>query len=309
MAKEWYSGIATWFAGEMTQSPGYVFQGLLSDEMIEHVIPKGLPGPVVVLLRRLLGAVGQPLASGVELAEIAAEGWSFTSDFDAFRSADTFGESLGLKDVYWVQNPSRPYTVDILRKASPVVSIGAELLMAIGPQRASFLMASSLVPLAYGLPLPSHTTEGREFNETKLEALLDALYEELGNPLATRLDDNVLPYAGLIRSLKNEVDEAGWAEVEHAAAAARVHLVDGSMSAIRNGLDVLAARLALIYCDSFGAAVDMLRQLDYDDRPRLALTVEERRRLLTENPVIRDHWAFARTGVCLEAREAIARRR
>ena len=31
----------------MTQSPGYVFQGLLSDEMIEHVIPKGLPGPVV----------------------------------------------------------------------------------------------------------------------------------------------------------------------------------------------------------------------------------------------------------------------
>ena len=66
------------------------------------------------------------------------------NDFDAFRSADTFGESLGL-DVYLVQ-PSRPYTVDILRKASPVVSIGAELLMAIGPQQASFLMASSSSP-------------------------------------------------------------------------------------------------------------------------------------------------------------------
>ena len=67
------------------------------------------------------------------------------------------------------------------------------------------------------------------------------------------------------------------------------------------------ARMALLYADSFGAAVDMVRQLDFDDRPRGALTAADTALLVRDNRMIRHLLGFATSEACLSVRSALAR--
>ncbi len=305
---EWYGGLAAWLKGELQDDSAFLFRGSLPPDYVDGLLPIGLPLGVVQLLELTLGLEPMPLHAAAQRAEVAAEGWAIEGDSPFVLIAQDLGQSLGLDTVVCVQNDARPYTVDVLRKREPVITCGTDLLSSVGPHRTSFLVASSVLPIAKGLPLLAHTPEGRDFDSNALEEFFASLYDAVDMPLSPRLDDQPLDYTTLIRHARQGMVDETWTQIARLAADNREFIVGASWPRLRRALELYSARLALVYCENFGAAVDMLRQLDFDDRPRAALTDADRRAIIQDNYLLRDLWGFAHSDACLTARQVLGQR-
>ena len=80
-------------------------------------------------------------------------------------------------------------------------------------------------------------------------------------------------------------------------------LGDRSASSIRLGLEIYNARLALSVADSFAGTMEVLRRLDFDDRPRAELSAAELEQFIADNDVARDLLVFAASDACLAVRQ------
>ena len=71
-------------------------------------------------------------------------------------------------------------------------------------------------------------------------------------------------------------------------------------------VETYTARLALALSDGFGGAFEMLRLLDFDDRPREALQRSDLDQFLADSDVARDLLVFAGSPACLAIRTWLA---
>jgi hypothetical protein len=64
-------------------------------------------------------------------------------------------------------------------------------------------------------------------------------------------------------------------------------------AALRAGFETYTARLAFLLGDGAGGAFEMVRRLDFDDRPRTALTRADLVQFVSDSDVARDLLLFA----------------
>ncbi|MCA9538102.1 MAG: hypothetical protein KC620_04405, partial [Myxococcales bacterium] len=131
-----------------------------------------------------------------------------------------------------------------------------------------------------------------------------------GGALQTCEVDGIYDLSG---NLKEWVDEATARLTPHLtdslrerctplAVAAAEDTARRSIAALRGALDAHTARLALSLADGFGGAMEMLRSLDFDDRPRGALDAAELARFFGDHDLARDLLLFAASEPCLAVR-------
>jgi hypothetical protein len=128
------------------------------------------------------------------------------------------------------------------------------------------------------------------------------MFDFFGEHLVPKLDDSVMMVTGLPGMAGPHLDDADRTAGHALALGCKAYIQEARMGQVRLLLERFTARLALVYGDSFGAAIDMLRQLDFDDRPRAALTKDDHLMLMRDNRLIRHLLDFSRSPECLAAR-------
>jgi hypothetical protein len=194
---------------------------------------------------------------------------------------------LGLEPVLLLRNPSRPYTTAIEAGDPSSVVLGSAILDGAADTARSFLLARSLVPLAEG------TLLARKFTDREFGAFLAALLGLLGADLPVRARDRATydrMRAQLEPALPQHRRTPALVELARNAALQMQMLAP---AALRAGFETYTARLAFLLGDGAGGAFEMVRRLDFDDRPRTALTRADLVQFVSDSDVARDLLLFA----------------
>jgi tetratricopeptide (TPR) repeat protein len=284
----WVGDVAAWLKGEVQLGQPGLRSTALPEELKRGLLPATVPLAMVQLLRSTGPWVSPPFCSdagrhGVTAQDLVAEGDPLTAM--TRRQCDL----LGLDPVLLLRNPSRPYTTAVEAGDPSSVILGSAILDGTADTSRSFLLARCLVPLAEGTLLARKLTD-REFG-----AFLAALLGLLGADLPVRARDRAT-YDRMRAQLEPALPahRRTPALVELARASA-VQMQLLAPAALRAGLETYALRLAFVLGDGAGGAFEMVRRLDFDDRPRGALSRADLVQFVTDSDVARDLLLFAST--------------
>lgn len=297
-AAAWLRGVVAWIDGIVRPATPLSAPGPLPEALAAALLPATVPPALLRLLRQ----VGPPVTAGFGGNRGRGAG---TAD-EAVRPGDPLqamaervGAALGVQRFELARNASRPYTVSVEGGEPPRIVLGQAIVEGGDDGGRSFLLARSLVPLREG------TLAARKLSDREFRAFLGALLIALGAEFPIRARDRATAermLEWLDPALGDERPE-GWAALARA--------VSGSLAAhppatLRAGLEQYGARLALALCDGFGGAFEMLRLLDFDDRPRPALQRHDLEQFLADSEVARDLLLFAASPACLAVRAWLA---
>jgi len=160
-------------------------------------------------------------------------------------------------------------------------------------RRAGFLLTSVIVAAQEGLPTLGFTPAAQAFDQ----AAAHSFFNELKAAFRDEIEDDSL-WTTALRKAASPSQWREWQESVLSDPAFEEHRLGDTLERMRE----YVARISLVYADSFGAAVDMVRQLDFDDRPRGALTPDDTALLVRDNRLIRHLLAFATSEECLKVR-------
>ncbi|MEE2787896.1 MAG: hypothetical protein VX589_11200, partial [Myxococcota bacterium] len=256
------------------------------------------------VLSAVIPSLGQPIIDEVGRAELAAEGRPFAPNSPMGRCANELGRALGFDEVIVVRNDTRPYTVDVFRKSTPVITLGTRLVDEFSLGHLSFLIASCLVPVAFGgLPL-RFTPAGRAIDDGVLTSLLGGVFGALGFEIDLREREQA--NANRVASLINENLKPGdLARLRPYSQEAYLAVGAIGIPTLRQALEAFTARIALVLGYSFGGAMEALRRLNFDDRPRSGLSEADLLGVLNDNVVLGGLLSFAGTPTCLALRAKV----
>lgn len=293
----WLDGVATWVEGDVLPGPEAVAKGTMPLALAITACPDIVPPELLALLIEVAPQTVEPVLS-VARSRGQSDGGRPVGVRSAFgRIAEALQGTLGISGVRVVDNPERPYTVGIeLADGHVQVVVGTAIIESADQAGRTFLLARSLAPVAYG------TLPARVLGQRESRAFFGALFDVLGADF---------PLRGRDRQRIDQFRESlGPALAEHprrerleelAKAAADVTRRRG-IAAIRGGLESFDNRLALSLTDAFGGALEMLRLLDFDDRPREALSSDDMAQFIADTDVARDLLSFAASEPCLAIR-------
>ncbi|MEZ4435260.1 MAG: hypothetical protein R3F65_22875 [bacterium] len=201
--------------------------------------------------------------------------------------------ALGVADVELIRTPERPYTVALDATGRTVrLGLGSALVDSATPAGQSFLLARTLAPVAFG------TLPARVLRQREARAFFGALFDLLGAdyPLRGRDRDEAAAFREALAPIIDAAPRREAWRALAAEAAAPTHRLGAA--ALRAALDVFDARVALGLADDFPGALEMLRLLDFDDRPRDALSPPELEGFVADSDLARALLVFAADPAC-----------
>ena len=284
---------ATWSNDVLQWLQGVVLAGRPTDrispmpeELKRGLLPSTVPAAVAQLFRATSAWVTAPFC--VDAARHGVTAQDLVDDADPLHAmARRHCDVLGLEPVLLLRNPSRPYTTAIEAGDPSSVVLGSAILDGAADTARSFLLARSLVPLAEG------TLLARKFTDREFGAFLAALLGLLGADLPVRARDRATydrMRAQLEPALPQHRRTPALVELARNAALQMQMLAP---AALRAGFETYTARLAFLLGDGAGGAFEMVRRLDFDDRPRTALTRADLVQFVSDSDVARDLLLFA----------------
>lgn len=297
----WIADAALWVEGEV--APGVPGERLeaLPRALALSVRPTAVPPALSSLLAELAPLLVEPVLSEGRRRTSGMGGEPIDPDAPLGQMARRYARLLGLDDMALLQNPERPYSVSVEPGEDGLrLVLGSAIVESADPAGRSFLLARTMAPVAFG------TLAARQLRQRESRAFFGALFDVLGAdfPLrgrdrrqVERFKDALSPYIGAL-----DDHPATVALAREAADAVRRQGVAG----LRAGLELFDNRLAMALADGFGGAMEMLRLLDFDDRPRAALADDELQQLVTDSDIARDLVVFAATPACHAIRRWLA---
>lgn len=289
----WYDDVLAWIDGEIAPGqPSGAPRRLPPDLAIA-----ARPAPVPESLLRLLSALAPRLVAPV-LGHARTRG--DTDDATPLdpgaplgRLADHLTTTLGLDHVEVVRTGERPYTVALEATDAGVrLALGGALIESAARPGLSFLLARSLVPIAAG------TLAARLLRQRDARAFFGALFDLLGAdyPLRSRDRQQAEAFRAALAPALDGADDLTRLRALAAAAAGPTRAL--GIAPLRAHLDTYDARLALALTDGFGGAIETLRLLDFDDRPRDALEPAELDAFVADSDLARALLVFAAHPAC-----------
>lgn len=292
-AAEWVADAAAWIEGDVQPGQPPAREGPLPRALALTVRPPAVPEPLAALLAELAPLLVEPVLAEGRRRTSGEGGDIIAPDAPLGRLAARYARLLGLDEMELVQNPERPYSVSVEPGDGRLrLVLGAAIVEGADDAGRSFLLARTMVPVAYG------TLAARQLRQRESRAFFGALFDQLGAefPLRgrdrrqiERYGERLAPYLGAVDDHPPTVALAA-----EAADAVRRQGIAG----LRAGLDLFDNRLALALAHGFGGAMEMLRLLDFDDRPRGALGPDELSQLVADSDIARDLLVFAATPAC-----------
>ncbi len=306
-ARAWFADACQWVEGGARSGAPfaargalpYVARGALPEALRRPLLPPTLPSAVLQLLREVGPALTPPFCADAGRHGVTAA--DLIGDDDPLSSmARQIADTLDLGGFMVLRNPNRPYTVTVEAGDPSAVVLGSAVLDGSPDASKSFLLARCLVPLAEGTLLARKLTD-REFG-----AFMGALLGVLGAELPVRPRDRSI-YDRMRAQIELALPEARRtpALIDLARIAA-VSLQSLPPASLRAALETYSARLAMALSDGSGGALEMLRRLDFDDRPRDALSRSDLVMLVTDSDVVRDLLTFATSPACVAIRVWLA---
>lgn len=287
----WVGEVAAWVEGHITPAIERPVPGALPSALRLPLLPPAVPRSLLELMQsaaRLLNPVfaGEPSRHGVVVEDAVGP------EDPLWSHAAWLATCLGIPEPRVIRNPSRPYTVAVEAVDPPVIVLGSAVVGADG-LGLGFLLARCMVPLADGI-LATRKLSDREFS-----AFLSAMMELLGAEYPLRARDRAT-YERLRGQLEPALGGANALRGLASVAAADLQVIPAA--ALRHGLEAFGARLALALSDSFAGALEMLRRLDFDDRPRSALSHADLQQIVADSEMARDLVVFAASEECAAIR-------
>ena len=291
----WLQGVTAWVEGEVRPATPCVPSGPVSDRLRRPLLPETVPANLLMLLR----AVGPTIAPAFGRRGQASTEERVAHHEGLHQMARRLGVALDVTDFDVVRNAGRPYTVTVDTGERTTVVLGTAIVSGADDAGRSFLLGRCLVPLREG------TLAARKLSDREFRAFLGALLGLLGGSYPVRARDRAT-YERIQGDLERLVGDAPDPEWTALASAAASGLATFPPAAVRAGLELYAARLALALADGFGGAFEMLRLQDFDDRPRSALDRPDIEQFLADSEVARDLLLFAGSAQCLAVRAWLA---
>lgn len=297
-ATAWVRGVRAWVEGEVRPASPRVPPGALPEALRRPLLPSSVPTNLLLLLRAVGPSLAAAFGSGrSRTADGSDELVSEQSKLHAM--ARRLATAIEVPTFRLVRNAARPYTVTVEPDVPTTLVLGTAIVDGADDTGRSFLLARCLVPLREG------TLAARKLSDREFRAFLGALLGLLGAEYPIRPRDRAT--ADRLRSQLQPVIEANrqpaWDALARTAASG---LGTFPPAAVRAGLETYTARLALALADGFGGAFEMLRLLDFDDRPREALQRADLGQFLADSDVARDLLVFAGSPACLAIRTWLA---
>ncbi|MCA9547798.1 MAG: hypothetical protein KC613_25515, partial [Myxococcales bacterium] len=294
----WLNDVLAWLQGRVEPAPA---AGEPSEPVPERLrramVPEGVPPNLLLLLR----SVGPSVAPAFGPVKGRTPQGRRVPDHEPLAAlVRRMCRILEVPPVQAVLNDARPYTVGAEAGEPSRIVLGTAVFDGSDASGASFLVARTLIPLREGT-LPATVLSDREFRAF-LAALFDML--DASFPVRSRDQPTMERIRGWLDPLLAVHQRLAWEPLAHAAVSG---LGSRSAATVRVGLEQYSARLALALADGFGGAMEMLRLLDFDDRPRGQLTRAEVEQFLADNDAARDLLVFAASPACLDARRWLAR--
>ncbi len=297
----WLGGVVAWVEGEVRPATPSVPVGPLPEAMRRPLLPSSVPTNLLLLLRAVGPSIA-PAFGGGGRGRNADQAEDFVPEQSTLHAmARRLAAAIDVPAFRLLRNAARPYTVTVEPEVPATLVLGTAIVDGADDTGRSFLLARCLVPMREGT-LPARKLSDREFR-----AFLGALLGLLGADYPLRPRDRAT--ADRLRSqLQPLVEDHRRPEWDALARAAASGLGTFSPAAVLAGLETYAARLALALSDGFGGAFEMLRLLDFDDRPRESLSREDLEQFLADSEVARDLLIFAGSPACLAVRTWLAGR-
>jgi hypothetical protein len=202
---------------------------------------------------------------------------------------------LDLGTVQPQLSDDRPYSV-LAQAGDPVLLVmGTALFEGADTAGAGFLVARALGPVAEG------TLAARALSDREFRAFLSALFDLLGvrTPTLARDRSTIDRLQGWLEPHLPLHQRLSWEPLAQSAVSG---MSGRSAASLRAGLEIYAARLAAALADGFGGAMEMLRLLDFDDRPRDRIGTTDLQQFVADNDVARDLLVFAASDACFRVR-------
>jgi len=282
----WANDVLQWLQGNVLAGRPTERATPMPEELKRGLLPTTVPAAVAQLFRATSVWVTAPFC--VDAARHGVTSQDLVDDADPLHAmARRHCDVLGLEPVLLLRNPSRPYTTAIEAGDPSSVVLGSAILDGAADTARSFLLARSLVPLAEG------TLLARKFTDREFGAFLAALLGLLGADMPVRARDRATydrMRAQLEPALPQHRRTPALVELARNAALQMQMLAP---AALRAGFETYTARLAFLLGDGAGGAFEMVRRLDFDDRPRTALTRADLVQFVSDSDVARDLLLFA----------------
>jgi tetratricopeptide (TPR) repeat protein len=291
----WLKDVHAWVSGRANAQA--VSAVAPTEPVPERLRRSVLPAGVAPNLFLLLRSVGPTVAPAFSPVQGRRRGGRRVPDHEPLADlVRRVARVLEVPPVQPVIDDERPYTVGVEAGEPSRLLLGSAVFEGADLGGMTFLIARELGPLREGT-LPARALSDREFR-----AFLGALFEMLqaGYPIRARDRITVDRVRGWLDPLLAVHQRLAW---EPLAQAASVGLGARSASGIRAGLEVYNARLALSVADGFAGAMEMLRLLDFDDRPRAELSTGDLAQFMGDNDIARDLLVFAGSEACLAIRQ------
>lgn len=289
----WYDDVIAWIEGDIAPGRPARSTRRLPPDLALAARPAPVPAPLIRLLAALAPRLVAPVLDHARARGDTDDATPLDPGAPLGRLADRLTATLGLDHVEIVRTHERPYTVALEPAATGVrLALGGALIESAADPGLSFLLARSLVPLATG------TLAARLLRQRDARAFFGALFGLLGADFALRTRDrkqaDVFREA-LAPAIDGVEDPTALRALATAAAAPTRAL---GIAPLRAHLDAYDARLALALADGFGGAIETLRLLDFDDRPRDALEPAELDAFVADSDLARAMLAFAAHPAC-----------
>ncbi len=289
----WIDDAARWIEGEVIRGAPSPRREPLPRALALSVRPQTVPTPLAELLAELAPLLVEPVLAEGRRRTSGMGGEPIAVDAPLGQMARRYARLLGLDEMELVQNPERPYSVSVEPGDDGLrLVLGSAIVESADAAGRSFLLARTMAPVAFG------TLAARQLRQRESRAFFGALFDVMGADFPLRGRDRrqverfkaaLEPYIGALDDHPQTVEIA-----RRAADEVRRQGVAG----LRAGLELFDNRLALALADGFGGAMEMLRLLDFDDRPRAALAEDELRQLVADSDIARDLIVFAATPEC-----------
>ncbi len=297
----WIADAAAWIEGEVQPGAAPERDEPLPRPLALAVRPDAVPAPLGELLAELAPLLVEPVLAEGRRRTSGSGGEPIDPGSPLGRMARRYARLLGIDEMALVQNPERPYSVSVEPGDGALrMVLGSAIVESADTAGRSFLLARTMIPVACG------TLAARQLRQRESRAFFGALFDLLGAdfPLrgrdrrqVERFKEALSPYVGAVDDHPQTVELAA-----RAAEGVRRKGIAG----LRAGLELFDNRLALATSGGFGGSMEMLRLLDFDDRPRAALGDDELEQLVADSDIARDLLVFTATPECHAIRRWLA---
>lgn len=290
----WYDDVLAWVEARPAPATApLAAPGRLPFDLALAARPEPVPPALLRLLAGLAPHLIAPVLGRARSRTPIEDGDPIAPDAPLARRAAPLLTALGVADIELIRTPERPYTVALDTTGRTVrLGLGSALVDSATPAAQSFLLARTLAPIAFG------TLPARALRQREARAFFGALFDLLGGdyPLRGRDRDDAAAFRDALAPIIDAAPRREAWRALAAEAAPPTHRL--GTAALRAALDVFDARVALGLADGFAGALEMLRLLDFDDRPRDALSPPELEGFVADSDLARALLVFAADPAC-----------